>query len=109
MESNLRLLWPNPIGLTYFADGLLALAGGAALVCALHGLIRRREVVCLVLLVLLPVFAALWLLGGQYLLGIPLALALGWLWSLWSRREQTLFVILSVCILVMTACVMLLI
>ena len=63
----------------------------------------------LMLLVLLPVFAALWLLGGQYLLGIPLVLALGWLWSLWSRREQTVFVILSVCILVMTDCVMLLI
>ena len=109
LEGNLRLLWPGHMGLTYFADGLLALAGGAALVCSLHGLIRRREIVCLMLLVLLPVFAALWLLGGQYLLGIPLVLALGWLWSLWSRREQTVFVILSVCILVMTDCVMLLI
>lgn len=109
LEGELRLLRPDGLGRVYYSDGLLALAGGAALLCALHGAISRRESLCLVLLALLPVFAALWLAGGRYLLNVPLALALGWLWSLWSRREQTVFVILSVCILIMTDCVMLLI
>lgn len=92
----------------YSTDGLLALAGGAALLCALHGAIRRRESVCLALLVLLPFFAAVWLLGGRYLLNVPLALALGWLWGLWARREQTIFVILSVLLLLVTDCIILL-
>ena len=89
-------------------DALLFLAGGAALICALHGALRRRESECLALLVLIPFFALLWLVGGQYLMTIPLTLALGWLWNLWRRREQTVFVLLSLCILLMTDCVMLL-
>lgn len=104
--ERLRLLasLPDLAGTVRYADGLLALAGGAAMVCALHGAIRRRESLCLVLLVLLC-FAALPLLGGQYLLTLPLTLALGWLWSLWSRRRMTVFVLLSIGILLMTDCI----
>lgn len=104
--ERLRLLasLPDLAGTVRYADGLLVLAGGAAMVCALHGAIRRRESLCLVLLVLLC-FAALPLLGGQYLLTLPLTLALGWLWSLWSRRRMTVFVLLSIGILLMTDCI----
>ena len=108
LNARLLLVLPPFFDTVLVTDALLFLAGGAALICALHGVLRRRESECLVLLVLLPFFALLWLVGGQYLMAIPMTLALGWLWSLWRRREQTVFILLSLCILLMTDCVMLL-
>lgn len=110
IRQKLSQLWYPlaPCDTVYAADALLFLVGGAALICALHGMLRWRESECLTLLLTVPFFAALWLFGGFYLLAIPLTLALGWLWSLWGRRQQTVFIVLSICILIVTDCVIIL-
>lgn len=99
--EKLRLLWvPFKVrGTVQRADALIFLAGGAAAVCLLHAIVRRRDSLAVALLVTAACFALPWLFGGMYLLTLPLVLLLGRLWSIWRRRACTAFVLLSAAVL----------
>lgn len=80
-------------------DALVFLPGCAAWVCTLHGACKLRDTRCLWLLLLPLPFAAVWLLGGTYLLGIPMLLALGWQWKTYIIRDRSFCAVLSATLL----------
>ena len=90
-------------------ESFLFLLGLGACVPALHRLFRERDSKALLLLVLLAGTAVLWAMSGVYLMGIPLLLLLGQLWSVLCRRERMGFCILSCCVLmaVIVSCMLL--
>lgn len=99
----------NLLNYVAFYDVFLLLVGLGAGIPALHRLFRERDSKMILLLVLFVGVFALWLLSGVYLLGIPLLLLLGRLWSILCRRGRSGFCILSCCVLLaVTACSMLL-
>lgn len=82
----------------YVGDAFLFFAGVLSLIPLLHGVIRFRDSRCLLLLLLLPCFFALWLCAGTYAMVLPLALCLGWVWSVYARRGRVLLTVGFACV-----------
>ena len=82
----------------YVGDAFLFIAGVLSLIPLLHGVIRFRDSRCLLLLLLLPCFFALWLCTGTYIMALPLALCLGWVWSVYARRGRVLLTVGFTCV-----------
>ena len=80
-------------------DGFVFLAGLASLIPLLHGTLKLRETRCLFILCLLPFCLCAWLLGGAYLLPIPLLLSLGRLWQSYSERGYSAYTVGFFCAL----------
>lgn len=80
-------------------DGFVFLAGLASLIPLLHGTLKLRDTRCLFILCLLPFCLCAWLLGGAYLLPIPLLLSLGRLWQSYSERGYSTYTVGFFCAL----------
>lgn len=80
-------------------ETFLLVSGSAACIPMLHRLFREKDSSALLLLVLLLAFPILWLASGVYLMGIPMLLILGKLWSYFCQREKQGFAVLSACLL----------
>ncbi|MGN1306166.1 MAG: hypothetical protein ACI4V3_00675 [Faecousia sp.] len=74
-------------------DGFVFLAGLASLIPLLHGTIKLRDTRCLFILCLLPFCLCAWLLGGAYLLPVPLLLSVGRLWQSYSERGHSAYTV----------------
>ncbi|MGM9552677.1 MAG: hypothetical protein ACI3V2_00090 [Faecousia sp.] len=74
-------------------DGFVFLAGLASLIPLLHGTLKLRDTRCLLILCLLPFCLCAWLLGGAYLLPIPLLLSLGRLWQTYTERGHSAYAV----------------
>lgn len=77
----------------------LLLLGGTACIPLLHGVFSQKDSSALLLLIVLVAYLFLWVISGVYLLGIPLLLLLGKLWSIFCQRESCSFTVLSSCLL----------
>lgn len=93
-ELVIRVSLPETV---LFGDVFVALAGAAALIPTLHGAVREKDSRCLWALCLLPCFLCMWLLGGAYLMNLPLLLALGWAWQRETERGCAGYAIGSFC------------
>lgn len=89
------LCFPSLLDAFAHTDVFLLLAGAAAVLPALYGVIRCRDSRSLLLLLLLVPFAAMWVCGGAYLMSIPFVLLLGWMWNSYVERDRTLLAIAS--------------
>lgn len=101
LETRMRLL-VRPLHFrasVRVTDALLFLTGCAAWVCVLHGAWKLRDTRCLWLLLLPLPFAAAWLVGGVYLLSIPMLAAVGWQWKTYILRDRTFCAGLSMAVL----------
>lgn len=78
-------------------ESFLLLLGSAACIPLLHRLFREKDSSALLLLALLVGFSILWVASGVYLMGIPMLLILGKLWSCYCQREMRSFAVLSAC------------
>ena len=78
-------------------DSFLFLAGLISLIPLLHGTLKQRDTRCLLILCLLPFCLCAWLLGGAYLLPIPLLLSLGRLWQSYTERGHSEYTVVFFC------------
>lgn len=90
----LRLRWiVQPFdffGSVHASDVYLFVLALAALIPVFHGLVKSRDSRCIVLLGLLPFFAAVWFLGGSYFMVPAFILLTGWVWNILTEREHSL-------------------
>ena len=82
----------------YVGDAFLFFAGVLSLIPLLHGVFRLHDSRCLLLLLLMPCFLALWLCAGTYAMALPLAICLGWVWSVYARRGRVLLTVGFTCV-----------
>ena len=78
-------------------DSFVFLAGLISLIPLLHGTLKQRDTRCLLILCLLPFCLCAWLLGGAYLLPIPLLLSLGRLWQSYTERGHSEYTVVFFC------------
>lgn len=98
-ERMSRLIAPGAVWKhLYVGDAFVFFAGVLSLIPLLHGVIRLRDSRCLLLLLLLPCFLALWLCTGTYAMVLPLTLCLGWVWSVYARRGRVLLTVGFPCV-----------
>lgn len=83
----------SPLQGMWIGDSFVCFAGLASLIPLLHGAIRLRDTQCLMILCLLPFCLCAWLLGGTYLLPIPLLLSLGRLWQIYTERGRSAYAV----------------
>lgn len=74
-------------------DAFVLLAGLASLLPLLHGAVKLRDTRCLLIVCLLPLCLCAWLLGGAYLLPIPLLLSVGRLWQSYAERDHSVYAV----------------
>ena len=76
-------------GSIYGEDAFLFTIGVISYVPILHGIFKRRDSRCIVLLLLQVPFAAMWFLGGMYL-AVPVMIpAVAWVWNTFAEREHS--------------------
>ncbi|MBE6984728.1 MAG: hypothetical protein E7434_03785 [Ruminococcaceae bacterium] len=90
--SHIRFV-TDPLAGVLVRDAIFFLLGAVSLIPVVHGIIRWRDSQCIMLLSLIPCFVGIWLLGGMYLLVPMLALLLGWVLSVFAKRENSWLVI----------------
>lgn len=91
LSVRLRALFrlPNPLLSVYRADAFALLLALASCVPLAHGIFKRRDSRCLVVLVCTVCFAAMWILGGTFC-AVPMLLPLiGWSWNTLSERNYS--------------------
>ncbi len=91
---NLSVLSPPQKAIGFF-DSFTFLSGCSACGCLVHLLFKEHDNAAAMILCLLLPFTLLWLLGGAYLLPLPLLLALGRLWSYESGQGHSGFAVAS--------------
>ncbi|MDR0889791.1 MAG: hypothetical protein LBM28_03975 [Oscillospiraceae bacterium] len=62
--------------------------GAAAILPLLHGLYKRRDVRCLLILLLAIPFAAMWLVSGVYMMPLVFVLAMCYVWRSYIARRK---------------------
>lgn len=92
-EKLWSLFHGNPLQSVQLPDAFVFLAGLFALPPLLHGIWKLRDMRCLFILCLLPFCLCAWLLGGTYLLPIPLLLSLGRLWQIYTERGRSAYAV----------------
>lgn len=88
----------NPLHSVLFSDAFGFFAGLFALVPLVHSVWKQRDMRSLFLLCLLPFCLCAWLLGGAYLLPIPLLLAVGRLWQVYAERKHPAYAVGFFCV-----------
>lgn len=83
----------DPLATVLARDAIFCLLGIASVIPVIHGIVRWRDAQCFVLLALIPVFVAVWLIGGMYLFTPMLAIVFGWVLSVIAKREHFWLVI----------------
>lgn len=89
------LCFPPLLDAFSHTDIFLLLAGAASVIPAIYGIVRYRDGRCLMLLLLLVPFGAMWLCGGAYLLSLPFLLLLCWMWKSYAERGRALLAVAS--------------
>ena len=101
-KEKLYSLLSHRVGLLSYLliyECFLLFLGGSACIPLLHSLFSQKDSNALLLLILLVAYLFLWVISGVYLLGIPLLLLVGKLWSIFCQRESCGFTVLSSCLL----------
>ena len=87
-----------PFASVFVRDAILFLLGVMSVLPILHGIFRWRDSQCIVLTALIPVFIAVWLLGGMYILVPLLSVLFGWVLSVIAKRENS-WLVIGYCVL----------
>ncbi len=83
----------DPFATVLVRDALLFSLGAFSLIPLLHGIFRWHDSKCIAMLVLLPLFAAVWFCGGMYLCVPMLSVLLGWVLAVITEREHPWIVV----------------
>lgn len=87
-RMNFLIVKSNLFSAIFVEDAILFISGMFSFVPILHGLFVRRDSCCIVPLVMLLPFAAVWLCGGMYLMLPLLIVALAWVLNIYATRGR---------------------
>lgn len=77
-------------------DVFLLVGGGAAWLCALYTAIRFRDSLSIILICAAVLFIPTWLIGGAYMMTIPVAALICYTWNIYAQRKKSVFMVISI-------------